>query len=399
MTFQKYIPLAEYDLSYTAPVPLPWNPTIYCFIAAFSAVPMWMSIDLTFQIFATFRRHTGLYFYSLMVCTWSITIRQVGRICIYFVPGCNEIFSLILTMLGWVGTVTGFAVVLYSRLHLVTRNRILLRSILCMIIFSVFAFHLTTMLAQIGVVTKHQPRWVSWYPAMEKMQIVGFTVQETIISIIYVIHTHKLLGGSYNETTRKSIRLLITVQVLCVALDIPFLVLAFADLFIIKATLTSFAYAVKLKLEFLVLNNLLEISRNGMAPRDIQHSPEDEEQAEKARISEKRSSWAPTWRRASITPKHPLAPHLDASNTAEKCIGDMLDKRPTPALPTVPVTHVTTKDRSNFSTINDSMLSTSSNNTDVISRPQLPRQRTDNSFADIEKRYLGQYGIRTMRAP
>jgi hypothetical protein len=349
MKFQKYIPLAEYDLSYTAPIPLPWNPTIYCFIAAFSAVPMWMSIELTFQIFATFKRHTGLYFYSLMFCTWSITIRQVGRICIYFVPGCNQIFSLVFAMLGWVGTVTGFAVVLYSRLHLVTRNRILLRSILCMIIFSVFAFHLTTMIAQIGVVTKHQPRWISWYPAMEKMQIVGFTVQEIIISTIYIFHTHKLLGGSYNETTRKSIRLLIIVQVLCVALDIPFIVLAFADIFLIKATLTSFA--------------------------------------------------APMWRRASITPKHPLAAHQNLPKPAEKCIADMLDQKPTPALPAVPVIDVNMKNRSSPSTFNDSMLTTSSNNTDVISRPHLSRQRTDNSFADIEKRYLGQYGIRTMRAP
>ena len=335
-----------------------------------------------------------------MFCTWSITIRQIGRICIYFVPGCNQIFSLVFAMLGWVGTVTGFAVVLYSRLHLVTRNRMLLRSILCMIIFSVFAFHLTTMIAQIGVVTKHQPYWISWYPAMEKMQIVGFAVQETIISTIYVYQTHKLLGGSYNATTRKSIRLLIIVQVLCVALDIPFIVLAFMDLFIIKVTLASFAYAIKLKMEFLVLNNLLEISRNGIAPQGIQHSPEDEEQAENANVSEKRRfSGALMWRRASIAPKHSLAAHQNLPEPAEKCIADMLDKKPTPALPAVPVVGANARNRSNISTFSDSMLTTSSNNTDVISRPHLSRQRTDNSFADIEKRYLGQYGIRTMRAP
>jgi hypothetical protein len=235
---------------------------------------------------------------------------------------------------------------------------------------------------------------------MEKMQIVGFTVQEIIISTIYIFHTHKLLGGSYNETTRKSIRLLIIVQVLCVALDIPFIVLAFADIFLIKATLTSFAYAIKLKMEFLVLNNLLEISRNGIAPQGIQNSPEDEEQAEKGHVSEKRrSSAAPMWRRASITPKHPFAAHQNLPKPAEKCIADMLDQKPTPALPAVPVIDVNMKNRSSPSTFNDSMLTTSSNNTDVISRPHLSRKRTDNSFADIEKRYLGQYGIRTMRAP
>lgn len=409
MSFQKFIPLGDYDLSYTAPIPLPWNPTIYCFIAAFSAVPMWMSIELTIQIFATFKRYSGLYFYSLIFCTWSISIRQIGRICIYFVPGCNQVFSLIFALLGWVGTVTGFAVVLYSRLHLVTRNRKLLRSVLCMIIFSVFAFHLTTMIAQIGVVTKRQPQWISWYPAMEKMQIVGFTVQETIISVIYIISTHKLLGGSYNDKTRKSIRFLIIVQIFCTCLDIPFIVLAYVDIFLIKATLTSFAYAIKLKLEFLVLNNLLDIAKYGIASRGIQHSPTDEEQGGKApttasipadmNINEKRRfSMSPMWRRSSITPKQSsITPQNSPSDTENKCIADILDKKPTPVLPAPPAVGGT-KNSSNPTTFIDSMITTSSANTDIDSRPRLFRQRTDNSLADVEKRYLGQYGIRTMRA-
>lgn len=399
MSFQKFVPLSEYDLSYTAPIPLPWNPTIYCCIAAFSAVPMWMSIELTFQIFATFKRYTGLYFYSLMLCTWSITIRQIGRVCIYFVPGCNQIFSFVFAMLGWVGTVTGFAVVLYSRLHLVTRNRKILNGVLCMIVFSVFAFHLTTMIAQIGVVTKHQPHWISWYPAIEKMQIVGFTVQETIISTIYVISTHKLVGGSYNKKTRRNIKLLILVQVLCVSLDLPFIVLSYVDMFVIKATLCSFEFAIKLKLEFIVLNNLRDIAKNGIVLRSFQHARADEELGEKVDSHDKRTSLMnPMWRRTSRNPKQASASQKRFSETSRVCIADMLDKKPTPVLPRPPAADVHTKNSSIPSTFNDSVLTTSSANTDVISRPHFTRQRTDHSLNDVEKRYLGQYGIRTMRA-
>jgi hypothetical protein len=402
MSYLKFVPLSQYDLSYTAKIPLPWNPTIYCLIAAFSAVPMWMSIELTFQIFATFKRYTGLYFYALMFCTWSITIRQVGRVCIYFVPGCNQIFSLVFAMLGWVGTVTGFAVVLYSRLHLVTRNRRILNSVLCMIIFSVFAFHLPTMVAQIGVVTKHQPKWISWYPAMEKMQIVGFTVQETIISTIYVISTHKLISGSYNEKTRKNIKLLILVQVLCVSLDLPFIILSYLDLFLIKVTLASFGYAIKLKLEFIVLNNLLDIAKNGIAFRGIKADIPDEEKGENGEKAQSHNVRIPSissrWRRASRSPRHSSTAQKRLSDANQVCVADLLDKKPTPVLPRPPTTDGQPKNNSSPSTFNDS-ITTSSANTDVISRPHQSRQRTDDSLADTEKRYLGQYGIRTMRVP
>lgn len=397
MSYQNYVPLSDYELSYTVPIPLPWNPTIYCIIAAFSALPMWMTIELTFQIFSTFKRYNGLYFYSLLFCTWSITIRQIGRVCIYFVPGCNQIFSLVFAMLGWVGTVTGFAVVLYSRLHLVTRSRRILNSVLCMITVSVFAFHLPSMIAQIGVVTKHQPQWISWYPAMEKVQIVGFTVQESIISTIYVISTHKLISGSYNKKTRKNIKLLIIVQVLCVSLDLPVVVLTYLDLFLIKVTLASFGYAVKLKLEFIVLNNLLDIAKNGVALRGIQHTNPNEEAGEKAESrNNRRHSMTPSWRRVSRSPKH-STPHKRLSHASQVCVADMMDKKPTPALPRLPVTEGQPPNISHPSTFN-SLLSTSSANTDVISLPHFSRQRTDENLIDVGKQYLGQYGIRTVRA-
>ena len=95
MSQLQYVPLGDYNFGYTAPIPLAWNPTVYCLVAAFSAVPMWMTIELTFQIYATFQKYSGLYFWSLLFCTWCITLRQIGRICIYFVPGCNQVFSLV----------------------------------------------------------------------------------------------------------------------------------------------------------------------------------------------------------------------------------------------------------------------------------------------------------------
>ena len=359
---------------------------------------MWMTIELTFQVFATFKRYRGLYFYSLLICTWCISIRQIGRICIYFIPGVNQIFSLIFIMLGWVGMVTGFAIVLYSRLHLVTRNKMILRGVLCMILFNIFALHLTTMLGQIGVVTKHQPSWVSWYPAMEKLQIVGFTVQETIISTIYIKYTSTLTNDSYNAKTRNSIRLLILVQVICILVDLPFIYLAFADVFLIKATASSLAYAIKLKMEFVVLNQLLSIVKNGIAPRGIPHTDEEcgkrrpssvetLHEANAVVVEEKRRfSLTPLWRRVSTTEE-------------DGCVADMLDRKPTPALLAPVSATVGTQGSSVANTlITDSLMTTSSAGMDVMSRPVLSRQlAAEDEFMNLEKRYLGQYGVRMTR--
>ena len=87
-----FVPHGSYDFSYSAKCPLPWNPTVYYLIAAISAVPMYMTIELTFQLYAAFKKYNGLYFWSILITTWKLTIRQVGRVFVYFVPGCSKVF-------------------------------------------------------------------------------------------------------------------------------------------------------------------------------------------------------------------------------------------------------------------------------------------------------------------
>ena len=386
LTELHYVPLKYYNFGYTSPIPLAWNPTVYCLIAAFSAVPMWMTLELTFQIYATFKKYSGLYFWSLLFCTWSVTIQQIGRICTYLVPGCNQVFSLTFTMLGWVGTVTGFAVVLYSRLHLVTRSRRILRGVLGIIVADVFILHLPTMVAQIGVVTKHQPSWISWYPTIEKLQIVGFSLQETIISGIYINAARRLVKESYNAHTKHRIRLLVLSQIVCILLNVPFIVLAYVDLFLLMTTLTSFAYAIKLKLEFIVLNQLISIVKHGLAPRGI-HYPDEEQTLESpARrppagvlTSNKKLFSSTSFRRRSSMPTSlpSRVTNSAGADRREKTLGQAGPQPPNQV------------DSTGRNTLVDSERTTHSADDEIS-----PPQEEDKSFADIEKRYLGQYGQR-----
>jgi hypothetical protein len=384
LTELHYVPLKDYNFGYTSPLPLAWNPTVYCLIAAFSAVPMWMTLELTFQIYAAFKKYSGLYFWSLLFCTWSLTIRQIGRICVYFVPGCNQVFSLTFAMLGWVGTVTGFAVVLYSRLHLVTRSRRILRGVLGMIVADVFILHLPTMVAQIGVVTKHQPSWVSWYPIIEKVQIVGFSLQETIISGIYIKAARRIVEESYNAHTKHYIRLLIPVQIVCILLNVPSIVLVYVDIFLLKATLTSFVYAIKLKLEFIVLNQLISIVKHGLAPRGIHHPDEEQTPGFLARrpsaavltSNKKPFSLMPFRQRSSMSTSLP-SPVLNSAGAdlREKAMGQVDPQPPEQVNSTRQNTLVNSEQ-------------TAHSTDDEISPPR----EEDKSFADTEKQYLGQYG-------
>jgi hypothetical protein len=255
-----------------------------------------------------------------------------------------------------------------------------------MIITDVFILHLPTMVAQIGVVTKIHRSWVSWYPAMEKVQIVGFTVQETIISGIYIYMARKMVKENCDDHTKRRIRLLILVQVTCILLDLPFIVLAYTEIFLLKATLTSFAYAIKLKLEFFVLNQLIGIVRHGIAPRGVHHA--DEEQAPgppstrrpsaAVRASKKRRlSLAPLRLRSSLSNSLPSPATKSASaDTGEKTVSESNSQ---------PTAQISSTGRN---TLVDSERTT--NSVDEI----LPSREEDKSFADTEKQYLGQYGKR-----
>jgi hypothetical protein len=256
-----------------------------------------------------------------------------------------------------------------------------------MIIADVFILHLPTMVAQIGVVTKIHRNWVSWYPAMEKVQIVGFTIQETIISGIYIYMARRMVQKAYNDHTKQCIRLLILVQVACILLDVPFIVLAYTEIFLLKATLTSFAYAIKLKLEFIVLNQLIGIVKHGIAPRashhaDVEQVPEPPTRQPSATVlvpSKRRFSLAPFRIRTSITPSLPSPAIKSTSPSLSEKIVRESGSSPTP--------HV---DSTGRNTLVDSERTTNSVNNEIS-----PAREEDKSFADTEKRYLGQYGKRT----
>ena len=95
-----------------------------------------------------------------------------------------------------------------------------------------------------------------------------FTLQEAIISGIYVYYTLKLLKPTFEgnrKRTRSVMLQLIWVNVLIILLDLVVLAIEYHGDYAMEAALKSMVYSIKLKLEFAVLNQLMRIAQSSVA--------------------------------------------------------------------------------------------------------------------------------------
>ncbi|KAN0068871.1 hypothetical protein V8E54_013040 [Elaphomyces granulatus] len=269
-----WVPTSQFDWSFSRTGPLPWNQTVWSIIAVFTAVPLWMNIELTVWVLYVFRRYSGLYFWSILITTWCISLHAIGYVLKECVPACNAIVSTLIVEIGWVGMVTGFAIVLYSRLHLVSftiKSPHILRFALILIITDAFLFHTPTIVFQFGLaVPSTHDQYSAYLRVMERIQIMGFSIQEVILTSIYIYGTLQIIQNSLNKKVRTTMAFLILIQVMVICADISVISLDYSNLYMIKAVVQSFFYALKLQLEFVILNKFRDvISRGGLTPQDL----------------------------------------------------------------------------------------------------------------------------------
>jgi hypothetical protein len=132
-------------------------------ISAFVAVALVNAAELQFRIWATFKKHTGLYFWSLNVSSWGVIIYSLAFLFKFFQVIKVDMISVVFITIGWWGMVTGQSLVLYSRLHLIMRDKRRIRWILYMIIADVVLFHFPTTVLTFGVSLARQR--LGWVPS------------------------------------------------------------------------------------------------------------------------------------------------------------------------------------------------------------------------------------------
>ena len=244
-------------------------------ILVFAGIAIYNVIELSVIISTTFKRRSGCYFWSFIIATYGIAIYAVGVILREQAAGIPNYIYDSINIVGWVAMVTGQSMVLWSRLHLVLRNRFRLRLVLAMIIFNAIIGHGTDIVLIYGADATNSPGWLNGFNIYERIQISLFFAQELIISGIYIYETVNLMKLEstlqIRNRSRYLMKYLICVNAVVILLDIVILAVEYSGYYRIQTAYKGFAYSVKLKLEFTILNKIVEIARDKSWADGIQH--------------------------------------------------------------------------------------------------------------------------------
>jgi hypothetical protein len=252
-------------------------------ISGFTAVAWYNIVQLNVSVFLTFKRRRGLYFWSLLISGYGVIFHSVGFLLKLFALTDDEWVPLTLITVGWWPMVTGQSLVLYSRLHLVVKEDKILKGVLTMIIFNAVTLHPPTTILSYGSSSSAWRNFLPGFNVMERIQMTIFCLQEIVISCIYLWASFRLLKPVYRRRIRMVMLQLLWVNFIMAAMDMSMLTMEYLGNYAIEATLKSMIYAVKLTLEFAVLNQLMRLANSGRTNHDMEtiaekgHDHDDEE--------------------------------------------------------------------------------------------------------------------------
>ncbi|KAL9015616.1 MAG: hypothetical protein Q9185_006999 [Variospora sp. 1 TL-2023] len=260
---------------------LPYDPLDYTVLSACTAVAWVFSIELILTIACTRNGRSGCYFWSLIISSAGCIVHALGFI-LKFLVGASWLVDLVFIGIGWVAMVSGQSFVLWSRLNLVVRNKRILNGVLAAIILDGFALHVPTLVFIWGA-NAPSPKWVDRFDTMERVQLLGFCLQEFAIGGIYIFATVKLLGALYYWDTRKAMLQLLAINCICLGMDVVLITLQFNGEYVTEASVKPLIYAIKLRLEFAVYSQLVGFTRAAFednkaldspySSTDLQHAP------------------------------------------------------------------------------------------------------------------------------
>ena len=237
--------------------------------SGFVAIVFYLFVDINLGIYRIFKRKQGLYYWCMILGTWGCVIDNIAVILKYFHPNPEPLWPLYTLFIlgGWTIYAPAQLLVLYSRLHLVNQNRNLQRGVLFMIIA----------VASLMIIPTWPFVWQAYNPYNQQLSALyspreaivdrctqlGYTIAESILSGIYIWSLAKLLNLKSSVRQRRVMTDLIYVNVIAVCLDILTVVLVFLNQTGISHPIQTFSYILKLKLEFMVLNQLMAVAARG----------------------------------------------------------------------------------------------------------------------------------------
>jgi len=230
--------------------------TLDYFQVACAGISIYNAIEVLILAFATFTRYNTLYFWSICGCAMG---------CLWFAAGFIDLFyelylrdstiyrPLVILTIGWYGMVTGFALVMWSRLHLVSVPKRYINLMLGFIIYNVCFSHFPTTVMTFGANVVGTQEWKDGYNTIEKIQMTFFCLQEVLLGALYLHYTRKL---RLTKKVTLLVRQTLIINCVVLMLDIATLIFQYANMYEYQIMLKVVMYSIKLKMEFYILNIL-----------------------------------------------------------------------------------------------------------------------------------------------
>jgi hypothetical protein len=183
------------------------------------ALALYNSLEMVLLIATTFRRWRGLYFWSLSICNLGVVLYTIGMMTTYFDLSVLWL-SKVLNDAGWIGMVVCQSLVLYSRLGLILDSPNILRAVKWMILANSIVLVTTVVVLDFGTSYSASPSFAKGYFYIEHIQLIGFTIQETIISALYVWKAISLLEVISKANTRSMMWQLLIMNLVIIGMDV-----------------------------------------------------------------------------------------------------------------------------------------------------------------------------------
>ncbi|KFG85742.1 integral membrane protein [Metarhizium anisopliae] len=251
-------------------------------MAAFIGISWYIGIEINAALFLIFKRRRGLYFWSCALTSWGVILQPLFIILADFGVWKDPVPSITLIYLSWFIMVVPQSWVLYSRLHLLMHTANVLRGIKYVLIFNSIVFSIPTMvIGTIAQATSINPNLPAFNLIWDRIQLVVFFVQEAALSILYMFQTRKYLRGraplteqawssssagpaarpQQTKEQKAVLWQLVYANALILALDVVLLGIQCANMFHLQGAFKPCVYGIKLKLEFVILNRLIQTIR------------------------------------------------------------------------------------------------------------------------------------------
>jgi hypothetical protein len=176
----------------------------------------------------TFRRRSGLYFWSFVGLTISQTCYNIGLLLEFWVVSKPHFWVV------WVFLVPGYAffplfedLVFYSRLSLLTANRTTLRWVLAVGVCEVLFVEIPMAIITVGNMYLPESGFPAAFDIFWRVEACAYVAADMGFCIVYIVHVRKMWGADTDRKTKSILKYILFLAVSIMFLNVAYVTAAF----------------------------------------------------------------------------------------------------------------------------------------------------------------------------